>query len=494
MKKITILFLMCFVFAVMLFITGCSSGSGSGSFSVSGNPYVQPSPSSGSDPVVTTQPVADSNTVSGRVVYADGEPIADALVELEYGAKARSLNSSVFASTFSDADGYYSFEDVPLGSYSLSAIVNDNVVFSTNVAVTYDEPAVVEEIVLINYSRVELSIVDQCNSAFLGARLSLSGGVNPISAEITGKTVVIDAVPDGNYLLTIPGYSTDSKPVTVSSSSKGVYQFARAIIPSVTVTLNGLSGDDLNHWFGLLSYGSIVGPSFYSKQLKPVGGVVTYTNVPAGRYSFFHYNDYELYPNKYFKYDLDITTSNPNVQLAATLTYHHRVRITDSASLPVLFAQAVIKDSSTGDVVAEPLSYDDGYIYFSLPNGNYLVSVPSVSTQELPITVSGQNINGYEKGTAQLEFSRSQNADFRAQIFANDGSLSQIQIFYAIRIAALKPSMVQGSTYVLTYDAGTKNWAANGAMDSGLYILSDGTSTFTMFVSPDSENVFVFSR
>ncbi len=490
MNKMNIMQLIALILVISAFAVGCGSGSMNLSSSGTGT-ITSPDPS---NPGVTDpNPINESlAAVTGRLTYGNGNPIPNALIQL-YRQKGVKVPVPADYSSTSDADGYYSMNNITYGDYEMTASVNGMVVFQNNISLNTINPLFSEPIVLENYQRVKLFLVDENNSAFLGARVSLLNtdtSVTIDSEKIEGKSIIIDAIPQGHYTVSLTGYSADSKPMDVLADFDGGYQFQRAIIPVVTISV---SGSDLNHWFGLLSYAAIPGPSFYSRQIKPVGGVLTYTNVPAGRYSFFHYDDYGTYPDKFFDNKLELTTSDTSLEIPVTLTYHHRILLTDENSYPLLFAKAVIKKSADGTAV-EALTYDEGYIYFPAVDGDYTVSVPGISGQEIPITVSGQNINGHPKGTASLPFTRQQMTGYSLSVYNSTPVgvfLSAFPVYYAVNVVSVKPSMTTGSMYMFTYNPVSLKWVSNLPVPSGVYIFYNvfiPVTSYVIYVGPDNDD------
>ncbi len=486
------------VFAVIFFLSGCGDSPSNISYGGSYQPQGIPV-NGGGTTVAPEQETPDTSPtkgdVTGTLTYANGNPIAGALVELSLKKAAKTAAKDAAYSGETDANGVYLIKDVEHGDYVLTVTVNGTIVAQSDVSVSAEAPQNVQNVALEpEYQCVKISLVDDYNCAFLGARVVLTNIDDEskiTSAVITGKTFFVDAVVSGTYSVEIPGYSPYTNYIDSNEffnpetgdplgTVEKVFQFNRRVIPSLTVNL---TGSNLNHTYTMFSSSAFNYGKYYSASATPANGVLTFEQVPAGRYYIYTNSDYNSTPDK-FTCTLDIPMNDENnVGLPVSVGYHHRVAVyVNNASAS--FTWAIIRDSSNR-VVARPLSLD-GYVYFALPDGDYSVSLPGVSTEELTITIVGEQINGYQRGMASLYFGNEpMPARAIASSFYYGGSyVTQCGESYrpwALKITTVNPLMtdepidtvegIEENKIYFDYDELTGLWYSDKVMEPGYYLI-----------------------
>ncbi len=185
----------CFVLtllAIALFSLGCGGGGGS------------------SNPAASN--ISGSARVSGVVTDAQNKPVANAKVRLSLASNAliNSLSGNTNGSyrlattgaqtefnTVTDNKGQYTFNNVPYGEYTLSAVTANGAQIVTNLKVTAAGDVNVEDIKIMPYGSISGIVTDSSSQAISGAMVYLEGtsccAVTGSSGEYTLNSVPVNS-------------------------------------------------------------------------------------------------------------------------------------------------------------------------------------------------------------------------------------------------------------------------------------------------------------
>ena len=267
---------LCFVLtllAITVFSLGCGGGGGHS------NP---------------ASPITSSNAkVSGVVVDSSKKPVADVRVRL-VSAKNFQINSlagNVLASsrlsisgndtefnTITDKNGYYSFENVPLGRYSLSVDAGEQGALMPNLNVSLSETAV-SELTITPFGFVSGTVEDENGKKIYGAMVN--AGEYCAFTNNTGD-FTLTHIPVGvkyELVTTLPGYeatetttftipsdgdlkSTLSKPIVLKPDQTDSYNVPATVTATITsfqfpvfvIAEDPYSNDNI--FFGVLEEGA----------------------------------------------------------------------------------------------------------------------------------------------------------------------------------------------------------------------------------------------
>jgi hypothetical protein len=345
--------------------------------------------------IVTVGSPASHNTIAGRVLDGNGNPVADVRVH-----NGLAITDPNYRYAYTDADGRYTLTNVPAGPYTLGAskagwtftradFLNPMNVTGSAAAIANQDFAGVQQLYKVN-GRVTLD----GSTPVAGALVS--DGIHTEPTDSQGAFTMYE--PIGSYALTAtkPGapWTFNTKLVTVGFADVNTANIA-AIGGYLSGKITGLpAGVTVTITDGLLSTTTSVheqqgggGAAFWSFGPVPNGNWELSASAPG--YTFY---------SSGWGNPLQVNGLASNLDFAAVPDdgYAIRGRVTDRGE-PLIGAAVTAFDPNYGQLVTLTDSYGN-YRFFGLPNSTYNISAwmngYTFTQSNVPVIINGADSDG----------------------------------------------------------------------------------------------------
>jgi hypothetical protein len=168
-----------------------------------------------------TVTIASGQTTNVSFALAANGSINGRITNASTGAALSAVTLTFnFGSTTSDANGYYTFNSVPAGTYTVTAEKTGWISASTTVTVA--ATAVTANIRMATGGKISGKVVNRSGTAVSGATIKMTGGIVSTTLTVTTNSSGVYTSPwiaIGNYTVQASksGYSTQTKTATINT-------------------------------------------------------------------------------------------------------------------------------------------------------------------------------------------------------------------------------------------------------------------------------------
>ena len=327
---------------------------------------------------VSFKNIRKTGSISGQKSSSDGGGISGITMQLKSG-------STVVATTTTDANGKFSFTNIPTGTYTVHEVIDSGALYycesnDKSVTVTFN-----------GTSSVSFKNIRKTGN-ISGQKTSNDGGfISGITMQLkSGSTVIATTTTDASGKFSFTNIPTGTYTVHEVIDSSALY-YCESNDQSVTVTFNGTSsvgfknirktgnitgkktsstGTDLGGWTMQLKSGSTV----IATTTTAADGSFSFTNIPTGTYTV-----HEVVPSNANYY---CTSNDPSV----TVTFNNTVAVSNIHNQLKSFKFTIRKSI---DATADCINQIKDNPMYSLAGAKYQVVVNGTVTETLTTDANG---------------------------------------------------------------------------------------------------------
>ena len=441
----------------------------------------------GATVVATQSTTADiaiqpTGTISGTVLTGGGLPAAGVSVQINGTERIGILNESFFRSTTTNASGQFTFNDVPVGNFTVTAIEpNTGTASTAQVGVVQNQTSQVN-LTLVGLGTVQVQVNFASGVPAPNAQVDIFGNTFSRFAGFTDATgrLTIPNVPVGSAF-TIRAFNPNNTGLFTDVS--GTVATNGQIVP-ITVTLIGtgvVTGrvTFVNGTAAANSSVEVFGNNVPTRSTTTdANGTYTITQVPVGRpftlraFDPRNVGTFRDVLNNVIANDGDTLTVNAVLPALATV----QVSVVQGNNTPLSGAQINIKNSINN--FFQFIGFADANGNLSIPNqpeGAFVVEAFDRNTGRFAGDASGTITPANDGGIVSVTINAPISGNIQGHVFGGDGVTPASFVFVEVRDAATQ-NEIAGTT-------------TNFDGSYSLFNLNVGTSGFTVVAhSPNDFN------
>lgn len=385
--------------------------------------------------------IQPTGTVSGTVLTGGGAPAAGVQVQISGTERIGILNEGFGRSTTTDASGNYTFTDVPVGNFTITAFEpNTGIASSAQVGVVQNQNSVVN-LTLVGLGTVQVQVNFASGVAAPNAQVEIFNNSFFRFAGNTDATgrLTIPNVPVGVFTVRAfnPNNTSLFTDVSATISTNG------QVVP-VTVTLIGtgvVTGrvTFVNGTPAANAFVEIFGNNFSTQSTSTdSNGNYSITQVPVGRpftvraFDPRGFSSFRDVLNNVLVNNGDTLTVNVVLPALATV----RVTVLQANNVPLANAQIDIKNSLNGFFQFEGFTDTNGvFSIANQPEGTFVVEAFS-QNGAFAGNATGTIAPANDGGTVNVTINAPLTGNIQGHVFAGDGATPISNAFVEVRDAA----------------------------------------------------------
>ncbi len=307
------------------------------------------------------------------VVDDDGAPVANTLLKFSFEGVSKVYTTGT--------DGVVNMVNAAAGIYTISNLNFENTQLTIKSGDTSGQITLVKVKTVLN-----IEIKDQTGKHYPGATAVIKMGSTQYTATETAGIFTFKNIGLGEYTLTLPNFSSESKQLNFNSASMNLTEFfARSSITSAQIRVITVPGGAFNAGtqvnFKQLSNGNIQTLTLDATSSTDISGL------DCDKYEVEIVND-EVYLPATITLSNELSLYEVKIPLSKVTTF----TVVDDRGLAFTPATFTLTNDDTSDVYTKQLSGTTVSLY-GIPTGNYSVSLPNYSGDTHQVTIDDSNQN-----------------------------------------------------------------------------------------------------